>query len=200
MYQTSKVALSAFAAVALLATASVDDAVGQTRQKQIEMKRMDPQLPKKPVRPSGGPVKPSGPGGLKAKDPVALPDFILHAGLPGNVNSGLPNSGFCKRKGAFGPADTIAFKVQFATQGTTAPAGGWGASSVRVKFTGGGSTSVPLVSPMWDGTMPVEVDIPAGCYGAGGCQFTIVIDPTNVVPETSNANNSTTKICAAPAG
>lgn len=197
MYQTSKVAFSALAAVALLATASVDDAVGQTREKQIEMKRVPPQLQKKPVRPTG---KPAGPGNLKAADPVALPDLILHAGLPGNVNSGLPNSGFCKRKGAFGAADTVAFKVQFVTQGSTVPAGGWGSSHVRVKFNGGGSTSIPLGSLMWDGIMPVEVDIPAGCYGAGGCQFTIAIDPTNAVPETSNANNSTTKICAAPAG
>jgi hypothetical protein len=59
---------------------------------------------------------------------------------------------------------------------------------------------VALPSPSWNGTVPLEVDIPNGCYGVGGCQFTIKVDPANVVPETSNANNTTTKFCATPAG
>lgn len=199
-YQASRIALSALAAVALLATGSVGEVFGQTRQKQIEMKPAVPQLQVKPAKPSGGSGRPSGPGDIKANPPAALPDFILEPGLPGNVALGLPNSGFCKRKGPYGPADTVAFKVRFATNGTQAPTNGWGASQVSVAFNNAGTVALPLPSPSWNGTMPFEVDIPNGCYGVGGCQFTIKVDPANVVPETSNANNTTTKICATPAG
>jgi hypothetical protein len=197
-YRSSSIALSALAAAALLATGSLGEAVGQTRQKQIEMQPTTPTLQVKPATPGGG--RPTGPGDIKSKPPGALPDFILEPGLPGNVSLGLPNSGFCKRKGPFGPADTVAFKVRFATNGTQAPTNGWGASQVTVAFNNAGTVAVALPSPSWNGTVPLEVDIPNGCYGVGGCQFTIKVDPANVVPETSNANNTTTKFCATPAG
>ena len=187
----------ALAATALLAAGGLGEADAQTRQKPLEMKPA-PTLQLKPAKPGGG--RPTGPSNLKAKPPGALPDFILEPGLPGNVSLGLPNSGYCKRKGPFGPADTVAFKVRFATNGTTAPTNGWGASQVTVAFNKAGTVSVPLPSPSWNGTVPLEVDIPNACYGVGGCQFTIKVDPANVVPETSNANNNTTKFCAEPAG
>ena len=71
---------------------------------------------------------------------------------------------------------------------------------MNISFSGGGNAVVPLPSPSWNGTVSLEADIPNGCYASGGCQFTIQVDPANVVPETSNANNNTTKFCAAPAG
>lgn len=197
--QTSRIALSAMAAVALLATGTLGEAAGQTRHKQIEMQPTTPTLKVKPAKP-GGTGRPSGPGDLKGSRPAALPDFILEPGLPGNVSLGLPNSGYCKRKSPFGPADTVAFKVRFATNGTQAPTNGWGASQATVAFKNAGTVSVPLASPAWNGTAAFEVDIPDGCYGVGGCQFTIKVDPANVVPETSNANNTTTTFCATPAG
>ena len=198
-YRSSSIALSALAAAALLATGGLGEAVGQTRERQIERQPTAPTLQLKPAEP-GGTARPSGPGGIKANPPGALPDFILEPGLPGNISLGLPNSGFCKRKAAYGPADTVAFKVRFATNGTQAPTNGWGASQVTVAFTNAGTVAVPLPSPSWNGTVPFEVDIPNACYGVGGCQFTIEVDPANVVPETSNANNNTTKFCATPAG
>lgn len=190
-HPTSGIALSALAAAMLLATGSLGSAVGQTRQDQRQ-----PAVPLLQVKPAN----PGGPGSIKANPPAALPDFVLETGLPGNVSLGLPNAGFCKRKAAFGAADTVAFKVRFATNGTQAPTGGWGASQVTVAFANAGTVSVPLPSPSWNGTVPFEVDIPDGCYHVGGCQFTIKVDPANVVPETSNANNNTTKFCASPAG
>ncbi len=217
IHRTSKIALPALAVAALLAAgltgqAAAETAAAETQAqgprlllaqagKDQQIKPVIRRLEKKPTRPSRGGGVPQGPGGLDSEPPKRLPDFVLHPGLPGSVTSGMPNTGFCKRESnAGGPADTIAFKVQFKTNGSQTPAGGWGASQVTVSFTGAGMVSVPLVSPMWDGTMPVEVEIPNGCYNVGGCQFSIMIDPANIVPETSNANNSTTKICAAPAG
>ena len=198
--QSSRIVLSVVTAMTLLATGSLGEVLGQTRQKQIETNPPAPQLKVKPTRPSGGGGVPSGPGGIKSKPPGALPDFILEPGLPGNVAMGMPNTGFCKRKSAFGPADTVALKVRFATNGTQAPINGWGASQVTVAFSNAGTVAVPLPSPSWNGTVPLEVDIPNGCYKSTGCHFTIKVDPSNVVPETSNANNNTTKFCAAPAG
>jgi len=198
-HQTSKIALSALAAITLLGSAGMGDAFGKD-QHRTTLSKPEPVFPVKAGATKPGGTRPTGPGGLKSKPPVALPDFILEPGLPGDVSQGLPNSGFCKRKGAFGPADTVAWKVRFATQGTTAPAGGWGVSQVSVIFTPGGTVNLPLPSPSWNGTHPMEVAIPNGCYSSSACQFTIKVDPANVVPETSNANNNTTKFCAAPAG
>ncbi|HIC82317.1 MAG TPA: hypothetical protein EYH07_12665 [Kiloniellaceae bacterium] len=212
IHQTAKIALPALAAAALLAAGLTGQAAAETQTqgprlllaqagKDQQIKPIIRRAQKKPTRPSrGGSGVPQGPDSFDSEPPKRLPDFVLHPGLPGSVTSGMPNTGYCKREGNGGPADTIAFKVQFKTNGAPTPAGGWGASQVTVAFTGAGMVSVPLVSPMWDGTMPVEVEIPNGCYNVGGCQFSITIDPANVVPETSNANNSTTKICAAPAG
>ncbi|WP_299396871.1 hypothetical protein [Pelagibius sp.] len=213
IHRTSKLALPALAAAALLAAGLTGPAAAETQAqgprlllaqagKDQQIKPVIRRLEKKPARPSrGGGGVPQGPGSFDSEPPKRLPDFVLHPGLPGSVTSGMPNTGFCKRQNnPYGPADTIAFKVQFKTNGSQTPAGGWGASEVTVAFTGAGTVSVPLVSPMWDGTMPVEVEIPNGCYNVGGCQFSIMIDPANIVPETSNANNGTTKICAAPAG
>ena len=200
-HQYSTIALSILTAAALLAAGNFGEALGQTRQKQIETNPPTPQMQLKPTRPSGGGGTPTGPGDVKSKPAGALPDFILEPGLPGNVALGLPNSGYCKRKSAFGPADTVALKVRFATNGTQAPTNGWGASQVTVAFSNNaGTVAVPLPSPSWNGTVPLEVDIPNGCYKSTGCHFTIKVDPNNVVPETSNANNNTTKFCAAPAG
>jgi len=191
---TTKSALLALTAVAVLAAGQAGDAEAQTRQKQIEV----PTLKVVPGKPGGG--RPTGPTDLKSQDAVKLPDFILHAGLGGSTQ-GLPNQGFCKRKAAFGAADTVAFKVQFATQGSTPPGGGWGQTQTRVVFQNGGSVIVPMGQPAWDGTQAFEVAMPANCYGnAGACQFTIQVDWNNVLPETSNANNSTTKSCMQPAG
>lgn len=197
--QTTKVMLSALVATTLLTSSGVGEAVAQTREKPVELNPAVPTLKVKPAEPGG--TRPTGPGDVKAKDPVKLPDFKLLPGMPGNANSGLPNQGYCKRKGPFGAADTVAFKVQFATQGSTPPAGGWGQTQVKVIFTNGGAVTVPMGQPGWDGTQPFEVDMPDNCYGnAGSCQFTIQVDWNNVVPETSNANNSTTKSCMQPAG
>ena len=90
--------------------------------------------------------------------------------------------------------------MRFATNGTQAPTNGWGASVATISFTNGPSANILLPSPSWNGTVAHEVNIPNGCYASGACQFTITVDPANVVPETSNANNTTTKICAAAAG
>ena len=198
-YQSSSIGLSLLAAAALLAAGSVDEAVGQTRQQPAPTNPAVPQLQMKPATPGGG-GRPTGPGTIGTQPGGALPDFILEPGLPGNVSLGLPNSGFCKRVGPFGPADTVAFKVRFATNGTQAPTNGWGASQVTVAFKNAGTVALPLPSPSWNGTVPLEVAIPNACFGVGGCQFTIKVDPANVVPETSSANNNTTKFCATPAG
>ncbi len=212
MYQTSKVALSALAAVVLLATGSIGDAAGQTGQKQIEMRSVVPQqknlkLQRGPSRLPFKPGTPGGPGGLETPDPVALPDLILEPGLPGGVASGMPNTGYCMRKGNGGPADTVAFKVRFASNGTQVPPGGWGETQVKIHFPTVKTSHLKTVvvampSPISNVTVPFEVDIP-GCFSPGsgvGCPFTITVDPTNVVPETSNANNYASAYCAAPAG
>lgn len=191
---TAKSALLALTAVAVLAAGQTGAAEAQTRQKQIEV----PTLKVVPAKP--GPTRPTGPADLKAKEPVALPDFALQPGLGGSTQ-GLPNQGYCKRKAPYGAADTVAFKVQFATQGSTPPGGGWGQTQTKVTFQNGGSVIVPMGQPAWDGTQAFEVAMPANCYGnAGACQFTIQVDWNNVLPETSNANNSTTKSCMQPAG
>ncbi len=211
-YQTSKIALPALAAAALLAAGLTGQAAAETQAqgprlllaqsgKDQQIKPVIRRLQKKPTKPSRGGGVPQGPGSIGSKPPAALPDFILEPGLPGNVSLGLPNAGYCKRKGnAGGPADTIALKVKFATNGTQAPDNGWGASQVTIAFNGAGMVSLPLPSPSWNGTVALETPIPNGCYNIGGCQFTIKVDPTNVVPETSNANNNKTTFCAAPAG
>jgi len=193
--QYSKSALLALAGAAVIATGSLSGAVAQTAG-QTPAK---PAIQKMQVKPGGG-TRPTGPGTITSKDPVALPDFELLAGLPGSTAQGLPNQGYCKRKAAYGPADTVAFKVKFATQGSTPPASGWGQTQTKVTFKHGGSVIVPMGQPGWDGTQAFEVAMPAGCYSAGSCQFTIQVDHNNVLPETSNANNSTTSSCVQPAG
>ena len=202
-FNTSKIVLSALAAAVLLSTTAAGDAAAQTRQKPVEMKPATPMLKLKPQKRgggSGGGVQPTGPAIFKNQDPVALPDFQLLAGLLGSTTQGLPNQGFCKRKGPHGEADTVAFKVKFATQGSTPPASGWGQTRTKVIFKNGGSVIVPMGQPAWDGTQAFEVAMPAGCYSAGTCQFTIQVDDNNVLPETSNANNSTTTSCVQPQG
>lgn len=175
----------------------------QVRPKQSENTLKSPSRPSLPKGLAKGPAK--GLGRFGAKPPVDLPDFVLEPGLPAGVAVGLPNTGYCLRKApaASGAANTVAFKIRFSTNGTQSPLNGWGQSKVQVAFTGGESVTLDVPSPSWDGVIPYEVDMPKGCYKPAGyngaCQFTIKVDPANIVPESSNANNNVTSICTQPA-
>ena len=153
----------------------------------------------------GGPPGPKGPGGLGSKPPGKLPDFVLEPGLPAGFAEGLPNTGYCLRKlpATGGAANAVAFKIRFKTNGTQSPTNGWGPTKVTIAFQGGGTVTLGVPNASWDGVKPYQLAIPKGCYKPGTsspCNFTISIDPADIVPESSSANNTVSTICTQPAG
>ena len=164
-----------------------------------------PQQNENGAKSPGGQGGPAGPGGFAAKPPGKLPDFVLEPGLPAGFAEGLPNTGYCLRKppATSGAANAVAFKIRFKTNGTQSPTNGWGPTKVTIAFQGSGTVTLDVPNASWDGVKPYQLAIPKGCYKPGTsspCSFAISIDPADIVPETSNANNNVTSICTQPAG
>lgn len=126
---------------------------------------------------------------------ISDPDLQPHTVYGSGFTEGLPATGFCgPSPAAGGPSQFIRFRVRNNGLGDSDP------TLARISWNHGQATDV-AINAIQPGTSTLRsVDIPDGCYQGSSCRYRITVDPSHVLIETNEDNNTAQSLCLNPAG